>query len=304
MEMGEGAGVVGYISQRSSILLAIAPKISIMAAQCSTIEGRSLGKVVVQKLESDTGYSSGYSGYATTGYPTPYFHPPLSIHVHEEEDEYDRAAVGNENATERMYMRDVNDHGPYVNYHTIIEDSSEELHFARDPRADHLAASTRLEEDKEAGKGFQHESSPSDVALKPKIMESDVNLKPILKRKGDQIDVRPKKQVRAPKSENVEADGVTEPPKSVIFTPRKRAIGSVLTGNSLRHNDEDTLEDSSKESVHVAIRSVGIAAAEAQENEVCAMEEDSMEISVEKSVGSQKSFRQYRSRARPDDSAC
>ncbi|MQM03344.1 hypothetical protein Taro_036123 [Colocasia esculenta] len=32
--------------------------------------------------ESDTGYYSGYSGYATTGYPTPYFHPPPSIHVH------------------------------------------------------------------------------------------------------------------------------------------------------------------------------------------------------------------------------
>ncbi|MQL73905.1 hypothetical protein Taro_006267 [Colocasia esculenta] len=32
--------------------------------------------------ESDTGYSSGYSGYATTGYPTPYFHPGPSIHVH------------------------------------------------------------------------------------------------------------------------------------------------------------------------------------------------------------------------------
>ena len=32
--------------------------------------------------ESDTGYSSGYSGYATTGYPAPYFHPPPFVHVH------------------------------------------------------------------------------------------------------------------------------------------------------------------------------------------------------------------------------
>ncbi|MQL80879.1 hypothetical protein Taro_013346 [Colocasia esculenta] len=51
MEMGEGVGVVGYISQRSSILVAIAPKIAIMAAQYSTIEGGSLGKVVVQKIQ-------------------------------------------------------------------------------------------------------------------------------------------------------------------------------------------------------------------------------------------------------------
>ncbi|MQL96999.1 hypothetical protein Taro_029683 [Colocasia esculenta] len=35
-----------------------------------------------QPESSDTGYFSGYSGYATTGYPAPYFHPPLSIHVH------------------------------------------------------------------------------------------------------------------------------------------------------------------------------------------------------------------------------
>ncbi|MQL96004.1 hypothetical protein Taro_028664 [Colocasia esculenta] len=32
--------------------------------------------------EFDTGYSSGYSGYATTGYPAPYFDPPPFIHVH------------------------------------------------------------------------------------------------------------------------------------------------------------------------------------------------------------------------------
>ncbi|MQM15675.1 hypothetical protein Taro_048625 [Colocasia esculenta] len=34
------------------------------------------------QLESDTSYSSGYSGYATTGYPAPYFDPPPFIHVH------------------------------------------------------------------------------------------------------------------------------------------------------------------------------------------------------------------------------
>ncbi|MQL97450.1 hypothetical protein Taro_030140 [Colocasia esculenta] len=43
---------------------------------------RSYGGHSYQPESSDTGYSSGYSGYTTTGYPAPYFHPPPSIHVH------------------------------------------------------------------------------------------------------------------------------------------------------------------------------------------------------------------------------
>ncbi|MQM08567.1 hypothetical protein Taro_041424 [Colocasia esculenta] len=86
MEMGEGArvrvdkevaAVVGWYSQRSSAMVTIAPKMSIMAPQCSTIEGRSF----YQPESSDTSYSSGYSGYAMIGYPASYFYPPPSIPV-------------------------------------------------------------------------------------------------------------------------------------------------------------------------------------------------------------------------------
>ncbi|MQM19198.1 hypothetical protein Taro_052198, partial [Colocasia esculenta] len=41
----------------------------------------SYGGHSYQPESSDTGYSSGYSGYTTTGYPAPYFYPPPSIHV-------------------------------------------------------------------------------------------------------------------------------------------------------------------------------------------------------------------------------
>uniref|UniRef100_A0A1D1YT84 U5 small nuclear ribonucleoprotein TSSC4 n=1 Tax=Anthurium amnicola TaxID=1678845 RepID=A0A1D1YT84_9ARAE len=310
-----------------------------------------------------------------------------TLDYEEEEDEFDRAAFGREDASERVYMRDVKDHGPFMNYHTIIEDSSEEVHFDRDPRADHLAANARLKEDKDVGGSLQFDSTPNDVVPKIKITESDMNLKPILKRKGNQVDSRPKKHVRfgpgckdhcseqlsdfqdlstvpnltesaisvesrslppeespnvpdyirnpskyvrysfdpndgiddtsnrrafddfwrmvrTSKSEPVQPDDITEPPKSVIFTPRKRASEAVPTDDSWQDGREDTCKEPLKESLHAAIRSVGIAVAEAPESETCAMEEDSMDISVEKAVGSQRSYRQYRPRTHTDDSAC
>ncbi|MQM04933.1 hypothetical protein Taro_037736 [Colocasia esculenta] len=42
----------------------------------------SYGEHSYQPESSDTSYFSGYSGYATTSYHAPYFHPPPSIHVH------------------------------------------------------------------------------------------------------------------------------------------------------------------------------------------------------------------------------
>eukprot|EP01018_Ginkgo_biloba_P017381 Gb_12644 [translate_table: standard] len=68
----------------------------------------------------------------------------------DEEDEYDKVAVGREDAGERTYMREIMDFGPKVNSHNALPSSLSELkHGGRDPRANHLAARARLEEDDE-----------------------------------------------------------------------------------------------------------------------------------------------------------
>lgn len=68
----------------------------------------------------------------------------------DEEDEYDKVALGREDAGERTYMREIMDVGPKVNSHNALPRSLYELkHSWRDPRANHYAASTRLKEDDE-----------------------------------------------------------------------------------------------------------------------------------------------------------
>ncbi|KAK8945053.1 hypothetical protein KSP39_PZI007550 [Platanthera zijinensis] len=113
----------------------------------------------------------------------------------DEEDEYDRAALGG-GASERLYMSDVKNHGPHLNYHSIFEDAEDDPYngshdFRKDPRADHLAAATRIGEDQKAAKNFPVQNyGKADLAIE------DIQLKPILKRKELQDDSKPKKRVR------------------------------------------------------------------------------------------------------------
>ncbi|CAA6660050.1 unnamed protein product [Spirodela intermedia] len=280
-----------------------------------------------------------------------------TLDYEEEEDEFDRAAVGMADVNERVYMRDVKDHGPYINYHSIIEDTSEEVYFDKDPRADHSAANARLREDREAGVSIQVNSSSTDAAPRIKPSEGDVNLKPILKRKNEVVDLSEAKNViqdvplapaeteatragessrlphgdpasipdyvrnpskyvcysleseenvndesnrqafddfwkmvRGANSEHLQLGSTIEPPRSIIFTPRKRA--------TVTENQEDKAE---KESARVAVRRFSIASEEAPENEILSPEKDDMDITEERIAGSQKPGRQYRSRPHTDD---
>ncbi|XP_020573740.1 uncharacterized protein LOC110020100 [Phalaenopsis equestris] len=123
----------------------------------------------------------------------------------DEEDEFDRAALGEDDTGERLYMRDVKNHGPHLNYHSIFADVEEESYtgsrrFYKDPRADHCAAGIRLEEDKKAAEIFSvpdhsKDEHPSTSGLVDFTVE-DIKLKPILKRKTAQEDLKPKKRVR------------------------------------------------------------------------------------------------------------
>ncbi|KAF8667286.1 hypothetical protein HU200_052955 [Digitaria exilis] len=124
----------------------------------------------------------------------------------EEEDKYDREAFGREDASDRVYMNDIMDDGINMSINSIVPDllgdSIEEVYrFSKDPRADIRAASARLrEEDSSAIDGNSHYSAHAKElpALGMQTMKAaeDVNVKPILKRKEEQADLKPRKRVR------------------------------------------------------------------------------------------------------------
>jgi hypothetical protein len=117
----------------------------------------------------------------------------------EEEDKYDRAAFGREDAADRVYMKDILDDGINMSINSIVpdllDDSIEDAYcFSKDPRADIRAASARLRKDDDSTKdGGSHYHA---VQMEAEKAEEDVNMKPILKRKEEQIDSKPKKRVR------------------------------------------------------------------------------------------------------------
>ncbi|KAK8938013.1 hypothetical protein KSP40_PGU017476 [Platanthera guangdongensis] len=139
----------------------------------------------------------------------------------DEEDEYDRAALGGgaSERSERLYMSDVKNHGPHLNYHSIFEDTEDDPYngshdFLKDPRADHLAAATRIGEDQKAAENFPVQNyGKADLAIE------DIQLKPILKRKELLDDSKPKKRVRfnhAAKAYN-DLKATAVDPNSIMF---------------------------------------------------------------------------------------
>lgn len=103
-------------------------------------------------------------------------------------------------------MTDIMDDGINMSINSIVpdllDDSIEEVYrFSKDPRADIRAASARLrEEDGSAIDGNSHYAAhakelPALGVQTTKAVE-DVNVKPILKRKEEQADLKPRKRVR------------------------------------------------------------------------------------------------------------
>ncbi|TVU14751.1 hypothetical protein EJB05_38244, partial [Eragrostis curvula] len=132
----------------------------------------------------------------------------------EEEDKYDRAAFGREDAADRVYMKDIMDDGINMSINSIVpdllDDSIEEVYrFSKDPWADIRAASARLREDD----GSAKDGDSRTIGMEAKKAEEDINVKPILKRKEEQIESKPRKRVRFdasvkdPESEISEHDG-------------------------------------------------------------------------------------------------
>ncbi|KAL5171882.1 hypothetical protein HKD37_16G044751 [Glycine soja] len=71
-----------------------------------------------------------------------------TLDYEEEEDQYDKQAIGKENSGDRVYMKDLNDDGVEISSCNVFPTSFRD--FVRDPRANHLAARIRLKQDDEA----------------------------------------------------------------------------------------------------------------------------------------------------------
>ncbi|KAI3453266.1 hypothetical protein Pfo_009929 [Paulownia fortunei] len=127
-----------------------------------------------------------------------------TLDYEEEEDEYDKVAVGTEQTGDRLYMRDVKfaDYGiQELNEYSELPNTFQAV--ARDPRANHTAAKIRLKEDAEAAGDFDtlqlsENSAAMNVEtedLKKGELDGD-NPKPILKKRENLMDSRSQKRVR------------------------------------------------------------------------------------------------------------
>ncbi|XP_059452790.1 uncharacterized protein LOC132183377 [Corylus avellana] len=122
-----------------------------------------------------------------------------TLDYEEEEDGYDKLAVGREKPGERLYLRDIADYGIDVDSCNELPVSFEEV--IRDPRANHLAAKIRLEEDAEAAKSIDslrvsEKDSPDGEHTQMKTSEHVAKPKSILKRKDVPLDSKSEKRVR------------------------------------------------------------------------------------------------------------
>ncbi|GAB4847370.1 hypothetical protein Ancab_026428 [Ancistrocladus abbreviatus] len=138
-----------------------------------------------------------------------------TLDYEEEEDEYDKVAVGREKAGERVYMRDVADYVPRVNSHNELPNTFRKA--TKDPRANHLAAKLRLKEDAEAAGDFNSlRVSDETVTNAPVAQTNDTSEdgdgppKSILKRKVNHMDTKSEKRVRFDPGCKTEEEAVTE----------------------------------------------------------------------------------------------
>ncbi|KAL6566254.1 hypothetical protein OROGR_001869 [Orobanche gracilis] len=129
-----------------------------------------------------------------------------TLDYEEEEDQYDKVAVGAEEQNgDRLYMRDVkiadyeiDEHNEYVELPTTFQS------VVRDPRANRMAAKSRLKEDDAEAAGNFHTlqlpddstaTNPETEDIKRRELDGD-NLKPILKKGENLMDSRSQRRVR------------------------------------------------------------------------------------------------------------
>lgn len=189
-----------------------------------------------------------------------------TLDYEEEEDKYDKVAVGMEKADDRLYMRDITGYWTDINFYdelpTTFRDAS------RDPRANHMAAKLRLKEDAEAAGKFDS-LQVSDTGLpvqntQNNTAEEGVNLKSILKRKENQVDPKTQKRVRFGPGCKEDCEEDYEETKDVVMgtcsTPAEKSEASfppqdfsavpdyIRNPSKYTHYAFDSSSDSDKES--------------------------------------------------------
>lgn len=115
--------------------------------------------------------------------------------MQEEEDRYDKLAVGREKAGDRLFMHDIIGYGIDMDHGDELPVSFQDV--TKDPRANHMAAKIRLQQDEEEAGNVDplKVSKPSTESAGHRPSEDDLNVKSILKRK-DQVNPKSQKRVR------------------------------------------------------------------------------------------------------------
>ncbi|CAK8542740.1 unnamed protein product [Lathyrus sativus] len=116
-----------------------------------------------------------------------------TLDFEEEEDHYDKQALGQDDTGDRLYMNAINEDGIGISSRAFGG-------FSRDPRANHVAAKIKLEQDDGGANGIDvlrvsAKSTTSDVGGGGGDSVS-VNPKSILKSKDNTSESRPNKRVR------------------------------------------------------------------------------------------------------------
>lgn len=116
--------------------------------------------------------------------------------MQEEEDHYDKQAIGKENSGDRVYMKDIKDDGIEISSCNVFPTSFRD--FERDPRANHMAARVRLKQDDEAAKKIDalHVSEKSAPDIGGGGGGDAMNPKSILKSKDNASEPKSQKRVR------------------------------------------------------------------------------------------------------------
>uniref|UniRef100_A0A2P2JV49 U5 small nuclear ribonucleoprotein TSSC4 n=2 Tax=Rhizophora mucronata TaxID=61149 RepID=A0A2P2JV49_RHIMU len=111
-----------------------------------------------------------------------------TLDYEDEEDDYDKIAVGKVKAEDRVYMKDVIGYGIEIDSCNVLPDTFKDV--VRDPRANHWAAKIRLNEDAEAARKMDSlQMNDQPIIPGDSVNTSEVgNLKPILKRREDELD--------------------------------------------------------------------------------------------------------------------
>ncbi|KAE9599601.1 hypothetical protein Lal_00021362 [Lupinus albus] len=117
-----------------------------------------------------------------------------TLDYEDEEDQYDKQAIGKENSGDRLYMNDINDDDIGISSRNVLPSTFRDL--VRDPRANHLAARIRLKQDNEATTKKIDSFMVSEKSV-PDIGSDDaMNPKSILKSKDNPSETKSHKRVR------------------------------------------------------------------------------------------------------------